>query len=110
MGGEGGGEGGGAGPHTGVDVEAGLGGDEVTEQVSAAVGLCRRPCVGSRGAESMRKQGWGGRRGPRAAESTSGCGCGGEVLLGKWLSVWILTQCLFEYCFSRLGRSAHLKF
>ena len=37
MGGEGGGEGGGAGPHTGVDVEAGLGGDEVTEQVSAAV-------------------------------------------------------------------------
>lgn len=50
----------------GVGAETGLGGESI-EQVPAAVGLCRRPCVGSRGTDRAGRKG-----GPRAAEGTSG--------------------------------------
>lgn len=68
-------------------------------QAPAAVGLCRHPCVGSRGAEIMSRK-----RGLRAAKSTSGP-VGVEVRW-YWLqdAVWILNVRLCKGCFSRLGR------
>lgn len=90
----------------GLGVETGLGGGEMIERVPAAVGLRRHPCVGSRGAESMRRK-----RGLRAAKSTSGP-VGVEV---RWYwqqdAVWILNERLCKGCFSRFGRQVtHPKF